>query len=276
MFGGLTIESVFLVVIGAVIFVVGTTALRKQIRIKMGKLLKEAKIINISHVTKKDDEGYLIQNYYDIKVEFEDKGKTLQKTLKCIDQYEKGDTVKIIKDIERGGQYRVYGNDKAPVFGPWILILCGILVICMPFVQLKFGDGYMSMLLAIFLMLIGLGLVLAYIKAKSRDLEEIPAEIADILKWQSGQKKKWTNPSISYYPIIKYKLNGKEKIMRSRYNSSSVASYKVGKQLVLYKDKNTGDILERGARKSMLIIGIFLILFAAIGLYSSLIMLYGA
>lgn len=276
MFGGLTIESVFLVVIGAVIFVVGTTALRKQIRIKMGKLLKEAKIINISHVTKKDDEGYLIQNYYDIKVEFEDKGKTLQKTLKCIDQYEKGDTVKIIKDIERGGQYRVYGNDKAPVFGPWILILCGILVICMPFVQLKFGDGYMSMLLAIFLMLIGLGLVLAYIKAKSRDLEEITAEIADILKWQSGQKKKWTNPSISYYPIIKYKLNGKEKIMRSRYNSSSVASYKVGKQLVLYKDKNTGDILERGARKSMLIIGIFLILFAAIGLYSSLIMLYGA
>ena len=276
MFGGLTVQSFFLIVIGAVIFVVGTTALKKQIRNKMGKLLKDAKIISLNHVTKKDDEGYLSQNYYDVKVEFEEKGTKLQKTIKCVDQYEKGDTVKIIKDVERGGQYRVYGNDKAPVFGPWILIVCGILVICMPFVQLKFGDGYMSMLLAIFLMLIGLGLVLAYIKAKSRDLEEITAEIADILKWQSGQKKKWTNPSISYYPIIKYKLNGKEKIMRSRYNSSSVASYKVGKQLVLYKDKNTGDILERGARKSMLIIGIFLILFAAIGLYSSLITLFGA
>lgn len=276
MFGGLTIQSFFLIVIGAVIFVVGTTALKKQIRNKMGKLLKDAKIISLNHVTKKDDEGYLIQNYYDIKVEFEDKGKKIQKTLKCVDQYEKGDTVKIIKDVERGGQYRVYGNDKAPVFGPWILILCGILVICMPFVQLKLGDGYMSMLLAAFLILIGLGLILAYVKAKSRDLEEIPAEISDILKWQSGEKKKWTNPSISYYPILKYTLDGKEKIMRSRYNSSSTASYKVGKQLTLYRDKNTGDILERNARKSMLIIGICLILFAAIGLYSSLITLFGA
>ena len=120
MFGGLTIQSFFLIVIGAVIFVVGTTALKKQIRNKMGKILKDAKIISLNHVTKKDDEGYLIQNYYDIKVEFEDKGKKIQKTLKCVDQYEKGDTVKIIKDVERGGQYRVYGNDKAPVFGPWI------------------------------------------------------------------------------------------------------------------------------------------------------------
>ena len=61
----------------------------------------------------------------------------------------------------------------------------------------------MSMLLAAFLILIGLGLILAYVKAKSRDLEEIPAEISDILKWQSGEKKKWTNPSISYYPYFK-------------------------------------------------------------------------
>ena len=57
MFGGLTIQSFFLIVIGAVIFVVGTNRLlKKQIRNKMGKLLKDAKIISLNHVTKKDDE----------------------------------------------------------------------------------------------------------------------------------------------------------------------------------------------------------------------------
>ncbi len=54
MFGGLTIQSIFLIVIDAVIFVVGTTALKKQIRNKMGKLLKDAKIISLNHVTKKN------------------------------------------------------------------------------------------------------------------------------------------------------------------------------------------------------------------------------
>lgn len=275
MFGGLTIQGVFLVVIGAAILVVGTSALRKQIRIKRGKLLRNAKIINTNHVAKKDSDGYLVQNYYDIKVEFEDKGKKVQKTLKCVDQHEKGDNIKIIKDIERGGQYRVYGNDKAPIFGPWFLILAGILVICMPFVQARLGDSYMSMMLAFLLIIVGLGLILAYYKTKSRDLEPINAQISDVLKWQSGQKKKWSNPSVSYYPILKYSLNGKEKIMRSRYNSSTATNYKVGKEITIYKDKKTGEILEHRARKSMLIIGVFLILFAGVGLYSSLMMLYG-
>ena len=54
MFGGLTIKSIFLIVIGAVIFVVGTTALKKQIRNKMGKLLKDVKIISLNHITKKN------------------------------------------------------------------------------------------------------------------------------------------------------------------------------------------------------------------------------
>ncbi len=54
MFGGLTIQSIFLIVIGAVIFVVGTTALKKQIRNKMGKLLKDAKVISLNHITKKN------------------------------------------------------------------------------------------------------------------------------------------------------------------------------------------------------------------------------
>ena len=57
MFSGLTIQSIFLIVIGAVIFVVGTTALKKQIRNKMGKLLKDVKIISLNHITKKMDKS---------------------------------------------------------------------------------------------------------------------------------------------------------------------------------------------------------------------------
>lgn len=270
--GGWTIQNIFLIVIGAAIFVVGTTGLRRQIRIKLGNFIKQARIIDVNHITKKDDEGFLIQNYYDLKVEFEEDGKKQQKIVKSIDQYKKGSTIKVIKDNERG--FRAYSDDKTPVFAPFILIVAGILIILMPFAHMYLGESYMSMLLAFLIMLVGIGLIIAYIKANSRQLEPLEAQIVDVLKWQSVQKKKWVNATFSYYPIIKYDLNNEQRFMRSRYNSNTPASYKVGKKFIIYKDINTGDIVEKGARKSMLFCGIFLIIFASVGLYSSLVVLF--
>ena len=42
MFDGLTLENIFVVVIGVVIFVMGTTALKNQLRIKKAGNVREA------------------------------------------------------------------------------------------------------------------------------------------------------------------------------------------------------------------------------------------
>ena len=62
MFGGLTIQAVFLVVIGAALLVTGTSGLRRSIRMKKQKAQRTGKILRISHVEKRDEEGFLIQN----------------------------------------------------------------------------------------------------------------------------------------------------------------------------------------------------------------------
>ena len=60
MFGGLTIQAVFLVVIGAALLVTGTSGLRRSIRMKKQKAQRTGKILRISHVEKRDEEGNVI------------------------------------------------------------------------------------------------------------------------------------------------------------------------------------------------------------------------
>ena len=245
MFGGLTIQAVFLVVIGAALLVTGTSGLRRSIRMKKQKAQRTGKILRISHVEKRDEEGFLIQNYYETRIEYVENGHRQQATVKSVDEFQEGEEVRILKDNERGGQLRIVENEKSAVFGPWILI--GALMF-----------------------LTGAALCASYGKDKKRNTEEIKAVLTDVLKWQNGQKKKWSTPAASYYPILTYTLDGKERRMRSRYNSSSPVNYKKGKEITLYRDLESGRILERGPKLSMLTGGIILILISAIGAISTL------
>ena len=270
MFGGLTIQAVFLVVIGAALLVTGTSGLRRSIRMKKQKAQRAGKILRISHVEKRDEEGFLIQNYYETRIEYVENGHRQQATVKSVDEFQEGEEVRILKDNERGGQLRIVENEKSAVFGPWILIGAGILIISMPFVQKQYGDAYVSAILAALMFLTGAALCASYGKDKKRNTEEIKAVLTDVLKWQNGQKKKRSTPAASYYPILTYTLDGKERRMRSRYNSSSPVNYKKGKEITLYRDLESGRILERGPKLSMLTGGIILILISAIGAISTL------
>ena len=258
MFGGLTIQAVFLVVIGAALLVTGTSGLRRSIRMKKQKAQRTGKILRISHVEKRDEEGFLIQNYYETRIEYVENGHRQQATVKSVDEFQEGEEVRIVE------------NEKSAVFGPWILIGAGILIISMPFVQKQYGDAYVSAILAALMFLTGAALCASYGKDKKRNTEEIKAVLTDVLKWQNGQKKKWSTPAASYYPILTYTLDGKERRMRSRYNSSSPVNYKKGKEITLYRDLESGRILERGPKLSMLTGGIILILISAIGAISTL------
>ena len=58
-----------------------------------------------------------------------------------------------------------------------------------------------------------------YISDKRRHVTPVHAVIADVLKFEQGQKKKMLKPNASYYPILKYEWKGEERAMRSNYLS---------------------------------------------------------
>lgn len=270
MFNGLTIQDLFLVVVGAAILVVGTTSFRLQRRIRKQGLVREGTVTGGKHVEKKDGSGQLIQNYYDLMVEYSVDGHRRRKALKSVDEYLPGDRIRVIRDPGKKDEVTVYEDHKVTVFGPGALILSGLLIAVLPVVRVQYGELYMSVNLALVLAVIGTSLIMAYLRDRKRNLIPIEAEIVDLLYWKTGDdKKKWSKPSVSYYPVLRYSVDGVERIMRSRYNSSTETAYKAGMKRKLYQDMAENRILERGPRKSMLAVGIAILLFAAVGICSA-------
>ena len=101
MFGGLTIQAVFLVVIGAALLVTGTSGLRRSIRMKKQKAQRTGKILRISHVEKRDEEGFLIQNYYETRIEYVENGHRQQATVKSVDEFQEGETKRLVMEDTR-------------------------------------------------------------------------------------------------------------------------------------------------------------------------------
>lgn len=272
-FNGLTIQDVFLVVIGAAILVVGTTSLRMKLRIKRQGLLTAGTVISSKHVEKRDKEGRLIQNYYELMTEYGESGKRRRKTLKSTDEYLAGEQVRVIQEPGKTDELRIYDDHKIEVFGPAPLILTGLLAAVMPVVRSQYGERYMSLVLALILLVVGGSLTAAYLRDKKRNLVPVEAEIVDILYWKNGDdRKKWSKPSVAYYPILRYTADGVTRTMRSIYNSSTETAFKAGTTKVVYLDSSENRIVERGAKASMLVAGVGILLFAGVGIYSSFMM----
>ena len=95
------------------------------------------------------------------------------------------------KDNERGGQLRIVENEKSAVFGPWILIGAGILIISMPFVQKQYGDAYVSAILAALIVPYRCSAVCIIWKRQKKEItEEIKAVLTDVLKMAEWTEEK--------------------------------------------------------------------------------------
>ncbi|MGB8455981.1 MAG: hypothetical protein WCD89_27160 [Anaerocolumna sp.] len=269
-FEGLTLESLFLIVFGVFIFVLGTTSLRIQIKVKKKGMVQEGTVVRSNQVIKRDAENYLIQNYYDIKIEYLDNGHKAQSTINSLQEFHEGDKIKIIKNSVPKGNMTLYENNTLPVIIPWTIILGGILISMIPTAQNNYGTQYVSFLLAAILILAGVSLIVTYIKDRNRKVIQLDATVIDILKWYSGKKdSKLIKQNASYYPILQYTLDNQQKTIRSKYSSSMESSYKIGGKKVLYFDYENLCVLERGPEKGMLVGGIILFCIAAIGIMSA-------
>lgn len=54
------------------------------------KAQRTGKILRISHVEKRDEEGFLIQNYYETRIEYVENGHRQQATVKSVDEFQEG------------------------------------------------------------------------------------------------------------------------------------------------------------------------------------------
>jgi len=261
----MSIQTIFVVLLGAAVFVIGTTNIRAYLRLRKPGNILRGKVLSVRSVEKRDKEDRLIQHYYELTVQCSGGGKTFHEKINSTMEYEKGDEVKLAGN---GGK-AVLLSGKNVTFGTALAItLAGMGLAVFPIVYQNNGEKEGSVILVILLILAGAISWASFRKDRRKNLVRIDGEITDILYYRSGDNKKFSKPVESYYPLIKCRIHEKERTFLSAYNSSTKGTYKVGTKVKLFYDEEQEAVVEKKASPVLMAMAVLFWLMALVGLIS--------
>ena len=110
--------------------------------------------------------------------------------------------------------------------------------------------------------LIGAGilLIMRFFALKKRNLQPLDAEVVEVYSRQlSRETKILMSSKFTYYPVVRYKLDGKDNLRRCNINSSNEKSFKIGEHMTLYYDEDRHVVTESHAMPGMLIAGVVIL-----------------
>lgn len=263
----MSIQTIFLVLLGAAVFVIGTTNIRAYLRLQKPENILRGKVLSARIIEKRDKEERLIQHYYELMVQCTGGGKTFNEKIESTTEYEKGEEIRLI----RNGSKIVPLSGSSVTFGMALAItLAGMGLAVFPIVYRNNGEKEGSVVLVLLLLLGGAVCMAAFMKDRKKNLTETEGEITDILYYRRGDNKKFTKPVESYYPLIKCRIHEREKTFLSAYNSSTKGTYKVGTKVKLFYDEETGGIVEKKASPALMVMAVLFWLMALAGVASIL------
>ena len=228
--------------LGAAVFVIGTTNIRACLRRQKPENILRGKVLSAKPVEKRDKEDRLIQHYY-----------------------EKGEEIELVRD---GGKI-VPLSGRGITFGMALAIsLAGMGLAVFPIVYQNNGERDGSVVLVLLLLLAGAVCFAAFMKDRKKNLMTVEGEITDILYYRRADNKKFSKPVESYYPLIKCRIHDREKTFLSAYNSSTKGTYKAGTKVKLFYDEETKSIVEKKASPFLMVMAVLFWLMALVGLIS--------
>ena len=261
----------FLYIPGIIIFLIGSGGVRTWLGMKRLGAFAETTVISSSHVIKKDRLDREVFNYYNTVVEYVDAktGRTVRKTVKAPTEFSPGQQVKLIFSGNRKGEPVLVEHEDESLFGPWVTMIGGALMILLALFQnLGHEVGAMCMLVAL---LLGAGacLLYRYFQLKKRNLQPLKAVVKEVYTRQISKETKIVRGSkFAYYPIVTYELNGRQNTRRCNANASGEKAFKPGDKYQLWYDPKRRIVVEQGAKRSILVWGVILMVLGAVALVS--------
>ncbi len=261
----MSIQTIFLVLLGAAVFVIGTTNIRAYLRQQKPGSILNGKVLSVKPVEKRDKEERLVQHYYELMVQCSGGGKTFNEKIESTMEYEKGEELKLVRN----------GSKVVPLSGRGVsfamalsIALIGMGLAVFPIVYRNTGEKEGSVVLVLLLLLAGAVCCMSFLRDRGKHLTAMEGEITDILYYRSGDNKKFSKPVESYYPLIKCSIREKEKSFLSAYNSRTKGAYKTGAKVKLFYDEEAGCIVEKKASPMLIVMTVLFWLTALVGLIS--------
>lgn len=261
----MSIQTIFLVLLGVAVFVIGTTNIRGCLRLRKPENMLNGKVISSKLVEKRDKEERLIQHYYELMVLCSGGGKTFHEKIKSTMAYDTGDELRLVRN---GGQIVPFTGKNVTLGTAFAITFAGMGLAVFPIVSLKNGEKAGSAILVLLLILAGVVAFSSFMKDRKKSLSPLEGEIADILYYRTGDNKKFSRPVVSYYPLIGCTVHEREKVFLSSYNSSTKGTYKIGAKVRLFYDEEHKSIVEKKASPVLAGIAVIFWLFALVGIVS--------
>ncbi len=256
------LSQLFLYLPGMIIFLVGSGQVRNWFLARRADACVTVGVISCKHVVKKDKKDREIYNYYDVTVEYRNP-KTEHKerlAVKSPTEYVTAQQVRMYWN--RGGGKPVLAEYREEfLFHPWVTMIGGALLILLALEQNRGREVQAMVCLSLILIGAGLNLTIAYACLRKRRLQPLEAEIMALYTRQiSRETKILKGAKYTYYPVVRYELNGQENLRRCNMNSSGQHTFRPGEFLTLYYDPESGDVLEKHARAGAAAVGLLLVL----------------
>lgn len=255
------ISQLFMYIPGIILFLVGSGQVRRWFRMHRSESCIDAGVLSCKHVVKKDKRGRETFNYYDVVVEYKNPLTKHQERLavKSPTEYAPAQQVRLYKEKGTDKPVLLEHEDEF-LFHPWVTMIGGALLIVLALEENRGREMEAMLCLAVLFAGAGVNLITNYISLKRRSLQTIEAEITDIYTRQISRETKILKGSkYTYYPIVRYELDGKENIRRCNINSSGQNTFKKGESMKLYYDAGTGTVLEKHARIGFAVVGVLLV-----------------
>lgn len=256
------ISQLFMYIPGIIIFLVGSGQVRSWLQMHRAEFCTDASVVSCKHVVKKDKKDREVYNYYDVVVAYCNPKTKHQERLavKSPTEYALAQPVRMYK--AKGSEKPVLAEyENEFLFHPWVTMLGGALLILLALEENQGKEIQAMLCLSAIFIGAGLNLVLNYRSLKRRGLQPVDAVITEIYTRQISKATKiLKGEKYTYYPVVRYELNGKEYIRRCNINSSGSNTFKTGEHMMLYYDAQSQTVLEKHARAGAAVIGIFLVL----------------
>ena len=160
---------------------------------------------------------------------------------------------------------KYYLREEAEIFHPLVMMFGGALLILLTLFENKKREVEAMICLTIILIGAGISIIWNYFSLKNRNLKTINAEIIEIFTRQlSKETKIWKASKFTYYPIVKYEIDGREYTRQCKINSSGKNTFRIGDKMNLYYDASAKIILEKHAHIGLLISGTIIFIVGAL------------
>ncbi|MBO6138156.1 MAG: hypothetical protein J6O71_06040 [Lachnospiraceae bacterium] len=242
---------------GIVIFLVGSGKVRQYMRVHKKGACAEAGVVRCEHVVKKDKADREVYNYYNVFVEFVNPQNhhKVSRSVKSPVEYVKGQRVMLYLDGSEDSRLTQAVDES--LFNPWVLMIIGALLIVLALEENRGNEVPAMLCLSAVLLVVGGSMIVNYALLKRKGLQRLDSKIVDVYKRQISKGTKIIKADkFTYYPIVRYELDGRENMRMCNINSGNANSFKTGDTMPLYLDPATGYVMEKRESPVVLIAGI--------------------